>query len=224
MKDAWLKLAGKFNALKPRERMLVFIAGAVIIGWLGFVGVIEGTLAKQKLLATAVEKKRTALSQLQTQSAELRKSLAQDPDAGGRRRIEELRQDLGEYDAELRGVQQGLVPPERMVRLLERVLAGNSRIRLVKLHTLPVTALVEPAAEAGAAGEPAAEKKLVYKHGIELTVEGSYLDLLDYQAKLEKLPWQMFFARTSIDSSGYPRVQMTVTLYTLSLEETWLVV
>jgi len=48
--------------------------------------------------------------------------------------------------------------------------------------------------------------------------------LLEYQARLEKLPWRMFFARTNVNSVDYPRVLMTITLYTLSLEEAWLVV
>ena len=75
-----------------------------------------------------------------------------------------------------------------------------------------------------AAKSSASSKNLVYKHGIELTVEGNYLDLLEYQTRLEKLPWRMFFARTSVNSVDYPRVLMTITLYTLSLEEAWLVV
>ena len=85
---------------------------------------------------------------------------------------------------------------------------------------------MEPGGSAAgvAAKSPAAPKNLVYKHGIELTVEGNYLDLLSYQARLEKLPWRMFFARTSVNSIDYPKVLMTVTLYTLSLEEAWLVV
>jgi MSHA biogenesis protein MshJ len=164
---------------------------------------------------------------LQKQNAELSRQLAQDPDADGRGHIEDLRRRLGSYDTELRGVQQGLVPPNRMVGLLEDMLSRDSHVRLVKLHTLPVTALVEPAgsAAAGVAGKsPAAAKNLVYKHGIELTVEGSYLDLLGYQSRLEKLPWRMFFARTSVNSIDYPKVLMTITLYTLSLEEAWLVV
>jgi len=57
-----------------------------------------------------------------------------------------------------------------------------------------------------------------------LTVEGNYLDLLEYQSRLEKLPWRMFFARTSVNSVDYPKVLMTITLFTLSLEEAWLVV
>ena len=227
MKKSWEKLALRFDALKPRERVLVFAAGVAIVAGFGFVLAIDGALAKHKILAANVEKHRIELAQLQTQNAELSRMLAQDPDMDGRKHIDDLRRQLGGYDTELRGVQQGLVPPNRMVKVLEDMLNRDTHVRLVKLRTLPVAALVEPAggaADRAAAKSPAAAKNLVYKHGIELTVEGNYLELLEYQARLERLPWRMFFARTSVNSVDYPKVLMTVTLYTLSLEEAWLVV
>ena len=227
MKQSWDKFAARFSALKPRERMMVFLAGLVVIAGLGFVLVIDGALTKQKIVAGSMERHRTELAQLQIQNAELTRLLKQDPDAEPRKHVEDLHRQLGGYDTELRGVQQGLVPPNRMVKVLEDMLNRDSHVRLVKLRTLPVAALVEPAAgtaEGAAANTPAAAKNLVYKHGIEVTVEGNYLDLLEYQARLEKLPWRMFFARTSVNSVDYPKVLMTITLYTLSLEEAWLVV
>ena len=184
---------------------------------------IDGALAKHKMFAANAEKHRTDLAQLQKQNAELALLLTQDPDAQGRKHVDDLRQQLGGYDTELRGVQQGLVPPNRMVKVLEDMLNRDSHVRLVKLRTLPVAALVEPT-EGAADKSAAASKNIVYKHGIELTVEGSYLDLLEYQSRLEQLPWRMFFARTSVNSVDYPKVLMTITLYTLSLEEAWLVV
>jgi MSHA biogenesis protein MshJ len=227
MRQSWGKLASRFDTLKPRERVMVFAAGVAVIVGLGFVLAIDGALAKHKILAVNAEKHRIDLAQLQTQNAELSRLLAQDPDAEGRKHIDDMRRQLGGYDTELRGVQQTLVPPNRMVRVLEDMLSRDSHVRLVKLRTLPVAALVEPAGvpAGNTAAKPSApSKNLVYKHGIELTVEGNYLDLLEYQARLEKLPWRMFFARTSVNSVDYPRVLMTITLYTLSLEEAWLVV
>lgn len=227
MKQIWAKLASRFDALKPRERVMVFAAAVAIIAGLGFVLVIDGALAKHKILAASAGKHRTDLAQLQKQNAEMSRLLAQDPDVEARKHVDDLRQQLGGYDAELRGVQQGLVPPNRMVKVLEDMLNRDSQVRLVKLRTLPVAALVEAsggAADRAAASPSAPAKNLVYKHGIELTVEGSYLDLLAYQARLERLPWRMFFARTSVNSIDYPKVLMTITLYTLSLEEAWLVV
>ena len=232
---AWEQLMRKFDAMKSRERAMVFAAGAVVIAGLGYVLVIDGAMTRQKIAATNAERHRADLDQLQRQNAELTRLLAQDPNTEGRKHVEQLQQQIGGYDSELRHMQQGLVPPDKMVKVLEDMLSRESRVRLVKLRSLPAAALVERAADGaakpaqvapGAAiDKPAAStKNLVYKHGLELTVEGNYLDLAEYQARLEKLPWRMFFARTSVNSLDYPRVLMTVTLYTLSLDEAWLVV
>lgn len=226
MNETWRKAVARFDALKPRERAMVFATGAVVIGWLVFMMAIDSELTRYKRLSADLSRQQVTLAQLQAQTAELMRSAAQGPDAAGRARIAALKEQLAQFDADLRGVQQGLVPPTRMTRVLEDVLTRNSRVHLVKLKTLPVTALVDREAkgEPVRAATPGGTDSLVYKHGIELTLEGGYLDLLDYLTRLEKLQWQMFWARTRIDASQYPRVQMTVTLYTLSLDEAWLVV
>ena len=226
MNETWQKAVTRFDALKPRERVVVFLAGAVVIGWLVFMLAIDNELARHKRLRADTSRQQATLAQLQAQTAELMRSAAQDPDTAARVRIDALKAQLAQFDAELRGVQQGLVPPTRMTQVLEDVLTRNSRVHLVKLKTLPVTALVDREAKGAPlrAMTPGGADRLVYKHGIELTLEGGYLDLLDYLTRLEKLRWQMFWARTGIDALQYPRVQMTVTLYTLSLDEAWLVV
>jgi MSHA biogenesis protein MshJ len=56
-----------------------------------------------------------------------------------------------------------------------------------------------------------------------VTVEGSYLDLLGYVARLEKQPWQVYWGRTTM-VADYPKVQIELMLYTLSLDRAWLVV
>jgi len=63
----------------------------------------------------------------------------------------------------------------------------------------------------------------VYKHGVEIVVQGSYLDLLAYVSRLERQPWQMYWGRTVV-SAEYPKVMVALTLYTLSLDKSWLVV
>ena len=226
MNETWQKAVTRFEALKPRERTIVFAAGTVLIGWLVFILAIDNESTRHRRLSADISRQQTTLAQSQSQTAELMRSASQDPNTVGRARIEELRAQLSRFNAELLGVQQGLVPPTRMTRVLEDVLTRNSRVQLVKLKTMPVTALVDREAkgEPVKAVTPEVADRLVYKHGIELTLEGGYLDLLDYLTRLEKLQWQMFWARTGIDASHYPRVQMTVTLYTLSLDETWLVV
>ena len=57
-----------------------------------------------------------------------------------------------------------------------------------------------------------------------MTLQGRYLDLLDYLGQLEALPWQMFWARAQMDAKDYPAVRISVTVFTLSLDRKWLVV
>ena len=63
----------------------------------------------------------------------------------------------------------------------------------------------------------------VYKHGVEVVVEGSYASLLAYVARLEHQPWQVYWGKTVL-SADYPKVVVSLTLYTLSLDRAWLVV
>src|SRR6185436_3389001 len=104
---------------------------------------VDNEWTRHKRLSAGISRQQTMLAQLQTQTTELMRSAAQDPNTAGRARIEELKAQLGQFDAELRSVQQGLVSPTRMTRVLEDVLTRNSRVQLVKLKTMPVTALID---------------------------------------------------------------------------------
>ena len=90
MKQAGNTLAQRFDAMNPRERVMVFLAGVAVIVALGFVLAIDGALARHKLLAAPAAKQRGELAQLQQQNNELTGLLAQDADAEGRRKIEAL--------------------------------------------------------------------------------------------------------------------------------------
>ena len=189
--------------------------GTVAILVLGFTAV-EGRFKQAAQLEKQVAQARADTAAARTQTADLVRRLAQDPDADTRTRIAELREHNEQLDLELKSVHRGLVPPERMAAVLEDMLTRNRHVRLVSLKTLPVSGLLEPK-EGDAAHN-------VYKHGIELTLQGGYLDLLDYLARLENLPVQMFWAQAKMDASEYPRVRLAVIVYTLSLDKNWLVV
>ena len=64
----------------------------------------------------------------------------------------------------------------------------------------------------------------LYRHGVEIRVEGSYADLTAYLAELEHLPQRMLWDRVAVDGEHYPKIVMTVMVYTLSLDKSWLVV
>ena len=62
----------------------------------------------------------------------------------------------------------------------------------------------------------------LYKHGVEITVVGSYADLLAYLVELEKMPQRVLWNSVKLTVEDYPRARLTLTVYTLSLDKAWL--
>ena len=229
MKERWRKLSARFDALMVRERVLVLVAAVVGIA------LIFDTLALQPL---EVRKKR-----LTQQLAEARQSLKAadtlmkarenvvDPDAVKRTYRNALRKQLAEIDLIMQGLQRGLVPPERMAKLLEDMLSHSRGLRLVALRNLPAQRFETPgskpdAPKPGAEAKPGTKdpERTIYQHSVEITLQGSYADLHNYLAQLEQLPSQMFWGRISVNTERYPRLRVTLTVQTLSLNKAWLIV
>ena len=118
-------------------------------------------------------------------------------------------------------MQRTLIGPDRMAVVLEQLIGPERGVRLVSLRNLPAAPLLDKG-DAAAPADKAAEQH-VYKHGVEVVVEGSYASLLAYVARLEHQPWQVYWGKTVL-SADYPKVVVSLTLYTLSLDRAWLVV
>jgi MSHA biogenesis protein MshJ len=215
MKQYWQNLEQRFGKLAKRERTVLLFGGLAAILMLGFT-LFDASLARHKMLTKQIEQVRADTATAQAQTQVVVRQLAQNPDDHARTRIAELSRQVEDLDAQMRGINRGLVPPQRMAQILEKMLARSSRVQLVRLRTLPVSNLIER--------EQPTDASNVYKHGIEMTLQGRYLDLLAYLGRLEKLPWQMFWAKAKMDAGNYPAVRITVTVFTLSLDKTWLVV
>jgi MSHA biogenesis protein MshJ len=222
MKERLKLLAGRFEALPARERKLIVAAALLAVAFLFYLLLLQPGLAAKKRVSTQVAEARKTLATLQ----ELKARPGEDPYAARRAERDALRKQLADVDRTMAQVQRGLVPPERTARLLEDVLRGGSGLQLVSLRTLPVRrfdAKGVPGAE-GAGGASDAERQL-YQHGFEITVQGSYADLHHYLRRIEELPWRLFWNRISlsVDPQHYPKLSVTLTVQTISLNKAWLV-
>jgi len=150
------------------------------------------------------------------QSATVVDQLAEDADAQALARIGRLSRETRDIDQQLQDQNANLVPPEQMVEILQDMLGLDKGVKLVRLKTLPVSRLRE--------GKPANNVADVYKHGIEISLQGQYQDVLNYLDRLEKLPWRMFWSEARMDARKYPTVEITVMIFTLSIDDDWLVV
>lgn len=227
MKQTWARAAAKLDAMSVRERALVFAAGTAVILFVLWLVILKPMGDRNRELAAQAASQKDTIAALETQKRELQARAAVNPDAELLRQIEEVDRQLASVDASINAMQSGLIQPDRMTALVKGVIGQAPRLQLVTMRTLPPTPLVEAgAAKPGEKQQSDAERQEagIFKHGIEITLEGRYLDLLAYAAQLERMPTRVMWNRTRIDATEYPRVTMTLTLYTLSLERTWLTI
>lgn len=65
----------------------------------------------------------------------------------------------------------------------------------------------------------------LYKHGVEITLEGSYQELSVYLERLEQAKSKLLWSSVSLSAEKHPRLVLTLTVqYSLSLERAWLIV
>ena len=236
MKDVFLKWSARLDALSLRERAMVFVAIAALIVFVLHSLLLSPMLVQQKRLKMQIGQNQNNISGIDDEIARKIDTFVLDPDVGTRASLAAARAEAGTLSDSLRAMQNGLVAPERIAPLLEKILRANGRLKLVSMTTLPVLPMNEgrydaaaapPAAPAVPGAAPAAvpppkPTNLLFRHGVELTMRGNYLDMVNYMNALEDMPTQLFWGKASLAVEEYPNAQLTLTLYTLSLDQKWM--
>ena len=230
MKSSLLKLAARFDALQVRERWLVAIAilgGIVLIGHALFVAPAQ---TRAHLAERSLGEQQAQLAALNAQMQALQ-SPEQDPNVAAQTELAGLKTQLAKQTERLTAMESSLVRSEQMVGLLEAMVGRQSGLRLLSLKTLPVAAALEKPAnggvaprQGGAAEAPAKVADGLFKHGVEIKLEGSYQELTAYLERLEQAKPKLLWSSVSLSAEDHPRLVLTLTVYSLSLERAWLIV
>jgi MSHA biogenesis protein MshJ len=226
MKRYWALWVGKVDDMSLRERAMIFAAvGFVVIAVIDNL-LLDPLLSKQKSRAAQMQQQHEKSKELEATMRALMQAKQDDEHSPLRSRAARIKQQLAEQEDYLKSRRDHLVEPNQMAHLLEQVLSKNARLQLVSLKTLPVSLLIEKKPAPDGAAQPAdtGAQKQIYKHGVQISIRGNYLDLLQYVSALEKMPTQMFWAEAGMNVEKYPDAVLTLILYTLSLDKTWLTV
>jgi len=220
LKHSWKIIGSKFEALNLRERWMVACALLVVVYAVINMLLLSPLLERQKILTSELDADQSQIQGLNQQISEFSRQPVIDPDAQNKQRIAELQSHLQLLETRLNDLQTTLINPDKMPELLRSLLKKNGNLKLIELKTLPVKGLLESSAENT---EQAPKQDVpVFKHGVEITIEGRYLDLLEYVTELEKMPWHVLWSKAALNAEHYPDSQLTLTVYTLSLDQTWL--
>ncbi len=225
MKRYWELVRSRIDGMSLRERAMIFAAAAFVVVALLSTLLLDPLLTSQKALTAQIVQQQEKRKELQAQMQALFQARKEDEHSPLRMRMAQLEQQWQERNAYLQSLRDRLVEPDKMVDLLQQVLNKNGKLQLVSLKTLPVSPMMPQGTNAAEAATKADNgQKQIFKHGVQITVRGGYLDALQYLAALEKLPVQLFWGDVIFSVERYPDAVLTLTLYTLSLDKTWLAI
>ncbi len=213
------RYADRLDAMSLRERVLIFLAAAVVV-----VAVADSTLfdpisRRQKVNSQRIHQQEDEIRTMQGQVQAYAQVRTGDDANAKRQRLDKRKLELAALDRELAARRSELVPPERMAKMLYEIVKRNPDVELVSLRSLPASGLAQSLTAILGSGGLA-----LYRHGIEITVSGSYLKMLTYVGQLERLPAKIMWGNMELQAAAYPVVTLKITLYTLSPEKTWLLI
>ena len=222
LKQGWQIWSLRIDSLSFRERLLIFFAVVAATFSLMFGGLIEPALKGQEQMLLNISALHQEIVALKAQLFEAE----QKSNSGKNSALNRLRAEAAALEQTVKGHEGGMVPPERMIDTLKSLLAAQPGLTLISLHTSAPSPIFkevmnETAAAATLQTTAVPPGDQLYKHGIELRVQGSYADLTEYVRHLESLPWAILWEDLSLDASRHPSIEMTLKLNTLSREPTW---
>jgi len=216
----WKAWMARIDDMSLRERAMLFGSVALVVVVAAHVTLFDRLLTKQKGLIERVARDQSQLKAVREQvQLALKESQAQvrHPDEAA---IADLESKIREAEKSVEAKQRAFIAPEELPVLLRQMLGRNPQLKLESLRLLPGTPLQTPgaAASASAPGKPAGAQAgaEVYRHGVAVTLTGSYFDLLQYLSELEKLPAPLLWGKFELQVEQYPEVKLTLIVHTLS--------
>lgn len=205
----------KFLRLTQREQLLVV---GVVVAALYFsfdALVFANQKAREQVL---VEKQKAAQAQvlvLSAQIAAIERTRAEEVDQKTRE-LNQLKAQAEVVEQMVRSVSDQLPPIKALVGAI--IDAGDATgVDLVSVKTLPVKSVQGLIAGSASAAKPG-PAAMLYKHGVELVLRGSYLDLLASLQTLEERYPKLLWSEAVLIAETYPQNTLRVTAFMLSTQ------
>ena len=203
---------------KPRERFLAIAAAALAVLGGGYVLLL-------KPLGIQITAANRQLASARSELTKLQQLVEQRDRAGSdqlRAREADLERRLTLAESDIHREQIDLVAPQDMARELSAILQKFPQLRVVGIVTESPVPIDQTTGGSGKAVDAAANSSMLYEHGLELTVEGKYLDLVAYLDQLERAPHKIYWRDLDLKVNPQGVPQTRIRFFTLSQGPTWL--
>lgn len=209
------------DALSLRERGMVMLAAFMVMFLVWDWILMSDIGSRSKRVSAEINTVQARMQQLNQAIATSAQVRGTDPNVVLQNELLATRTRITKLDEVLSAGSGSVIPPSEMARVIEQVLRRQGRLKLVSAHSLPPRPMFDTPVT-GTDPEDPNGIGTVYRHGLELEVEGRYLDVLEYLRELESLDWQFFWETVALESNKYPSNRVRIRVYSLNLEEGWL--
>lgn len=207
-------LNSKLAAMSPRELIMLFVAGLVVIVLIGFTFFIEPLSKKSQSMERRLASEATQTSSLDQQLQIYLEALNEDPDKALISSIADLKEKDAVLEQRFRDELKTLVTPDEMPALVSRMFDDAQQVRLESMATIaPVNIF---------AGREDLSALTLYRHGLTLTFSGSYFDIRDFLQRAQKENIKLYWEAMDYQVSDYPNGKVTIEFYTVSTQRTFI--
>lgn len=228
LKSHWQQWEARFNALKPREQLLIMIAGVAIVLMLCDQLLWDPLTRSNKQQKAAIAESQQQLDQFKAAHVAIAAKLAEDPDAELHRNLEAVIERIAKQNEQLAKLTVDLIAPEEMANVLHKMLSKRGNLQLLALQNEAVEPAFTPKAETDSdtqddsTANTERERVAIYRHGLTLELKGRYFDIVEYLQALENLQWHFYWEKLDYKVDKYPDAIVTIRVYTLSNRESWI--
>lgn len=210
--EAW------FDARTERERIQLAVATAAAILTLWLVVFHQPTAVRHAEATAAAESATFDGDRVEREIAALAAAGTRDARSQQRDEIARLEREVAELATRATAAGSSVLPPREVVALLRELLAAQPDLRLVRIESLAAEPIDAPG------GEPDAQptQATLYRHPIEIEIEGAYLPTLRWLGSVAALPWRLQWDELRYDVTEHPRARIVLRLHTLGREQEWI--
>ncbi|AZG34553.1 MULTISPECIES: MSHA biogenesis protein MshJ [Shewanella] len=209
MKQQWLVWSSKFDALSPRERILITFALLVLAGMLLFMP-LESQWKQHQSLQNQLKGLEQENSISLQQVALYEERLQLDPNKDYQQRLQIITEQMQLIDADLTDQMVDMVPADYMPTVLANLLGNVKGVTLISFASIAPKALLQ-------VGD--GSKVNLYSHGIKLMLQGDYFSILAFIKAVETMPDKLYWKRLDYRVESHPEALVELELYTLSVNK-----
>ena len=212
MKEYWLKYAAFVDSKTERERAIIALIFLALIFVLVDTLLLGELLEQRSERAQAIDALDRDMStlELEVNNAQLSQTAL---GSSGLQEKNNFMQTLERLELAVADAAQGFIPASAMPLALEQILERSNNLAMVHLENKPVELV------SGAGADP---KNILYRHGVQFKMKGSYTDSMEYLKQLEQLQWRIDWNAMSFDVVNYPQGILTIEVFTYSNEKDWI--